>query len=141
MSYLPSRSDASLVDVFRASPELAHPIHQFGETLMRGDSPFGPGERELIAAFVSTLNGCEYCRGSHARAAEHFGIDPDLIDQCVDDIDGSDVADKLKPVLHSAASSTTTRPKSARTTPGSYSMPAGTRRRYATRCWSAASST
>ena len=100
MSYLPSSSDASLIDVFRAWPELARPIHQFGEALMREDSPFKPGERELIAAFVSTLNGCEYCRGSHSCAAEHFGLDRDLVDQCVDDIDSSDVPEKLKPVLH-----------------------------------------
>ena len=100
MSYLPSREDASLIDVFRTWPALARPIHQFGETLMREDSPFEPGERELIAAFVSTLNGCEYCHGAHSRAAAHFGLDPELVDQCVEDIESSDVAEKLKPVLH-----------------------------------------
>ena len=142
MSYLPSREDASLIDVFRAWPALARPIHQFGETLMREDSPFEPGERELIASFVSALNGCEYCRGAHSRAAEHFGLDPKLVDQCVENIDSSDVAEKLKPVLHYCRK-LNDRPgsKSAGKTRRRYSTRAGTRPRSATPHWSAASST
>lgn len=100
MSFLPSQPEASLIDVFGRWPELARPLHQFAETLMRGDSPFTPGERELIAAFVSTLNGCAYCRGSHREAARHFGVDPELVDACVRDIDASGAPEALKPVLH-----------------------------------------
>jgi uncharacterized peroxidase-related enzyme len=39
------------------------------ETLLRGPSPLTPAERELIAAFVSFGNECEFCAGSHAAAA------------------------------------------------------------------------
>jgi len=64
MSYLPSLPDGSLLDAFQAQPELAHSIHEFAHILMRGSSPFTEGERELIAAFVSTLTArtkCRYC--------------------------------------------------------------------------------
>lgn len=39
MSYLRSIPDASLVDVFRAHPELARPLHEFAQQLMRGPRP------------------------------------------------------------------------------------------------------
>ena len=65
MSFLRSMPDASLIDVFRASPEFARPLHEFAERLMRGPSPFTPQERELISAYVSGLNRCEFCRTSH----------------------------------------------------------------------------
>ena len=47
---------------------LADLMHQ----LLRGDSPLSPTERELIAAYVSTLNSCEFCARAHASAAHHL---------------------------------------------------------------------
>jgi uncharacterized peroxidase-related enzyme len=34
-------------------------------TVMRGDSEWSPGERELFGAFTSRLNTCRYCVGIH----------------------------------------------------------------------------
>ena len=42
---------------------------RFVRTTMRGPSDWTPGERELIAAFVSRLNECPYCVGVHTRTA------------------------------------------------------------------------
>jgi uncharacterized peroxidase-related enzyme len=39
------------------------------EVLLRGDSTLSRGERELIAAYVSRGNECEYCAGSHGATA------------------------------------------------------------------------
>jgi uncharacterized peroxidase-related enzyme len=39
------------------------------EVLLRGDSTLSRGERELIAAYVSRGNECEYCAGSHGASA------------------------------------------------------------------------
>jgi putative tryptophan/tyrosine transport system substrate-binding protein len=41
---------------------------------MRGPSPLTPGERELIAAYVSGIDDCQYCYGVHAEPAKAFGI-------------------------------------------------------------------
>ena len=40
--------------------------------LLRGDGPLSATERELIAAYVSTLNSCEFCARAHASAAHHL---------------------------------------------------------------------
>jgi uncharacterized peroxidase-related enzyme len=50
-------------------PETAEPIMHLAEVLLRGDSTLTRGERELIAAYVSRLNECEYCAGSHGASA------------------------------------------------------------------------
>ena len=42
--------------------------------LLRASNSLSQGERELIAAYVSSLNECAYCRDSHgAIAACHLG--------------------------------------------------------------------
>lgn len=51
--------------------------------VMRGPSPWSPGERELLAAFVSRLNRCRYCVGVHAGTATlglHTPVTVDMLD-------------------------------------------------------------
>lgn len=80
MAHLPTLPrDASLLDVFRMFPETNEPLITFHEILLRGPSSFRDAERELIAAYVSGLNGCRYCHGVHAAAAERLGIEPGAI--------------------------------------------------------------
>jgi uncharacterized peroxidase-related enzyme len=50
-------------------PETAEPLMHLAEVLLRGDSTLARGERELIAAYVSQGNECEYCTGSHGASA------------------------------------------------------------------------
>jgi uncharacterized peroxidase-related enzyme len=50
-------------------PETGEVLSQLAEVLLRGDSTLSRGERELIAAYVSRGNDCEYCAGSHGASA------------------------------------------------------------------------
>jgi len=99
MTFLPSLPNASLMQIFQAYPDLSKSIHEFANTLMRGDSPFTAGERELIAAFVSAQNGCEYCRDSHTGVAVKFGFSEQLVEDLYSDIESANVAQTMKPVL------------------------------------------
>lgn len=99
MSFLRSMPEASLMDVFKAYPGLARPIHEFAETLMRGPSPFSEGERELIAAYVSSLNGCHFCRASHMGVATRFGIPERVLNDLLADSDHADISEKFKPII------------------------------------------
>ncbi len=42
---------------------------RLADVLLRGDSTLTRGERELIAAYVSRQNECEYCSASHGATA------------------------------------------------------------------------
>lgn len=61
--------DYGIRSLFMYRPETAHPMRLLAETLLRGPSTLSRGERELIATYVSSLNGCGYCTASHAAAA------------------------------------------------------------------------
>jgi uncharacterized peroxidase-related enzyme len=103
MAYLPSLpKDASLLDVFRMFPETNEPLLAFHEILLRGPSPFTEGERELVAAYVSGLNGCRYCHGVHTVTAERLGIEQGAIASLLDGGDAAAIPDKMWPVLNLA---------------------------------------
>ena len=69
-------TDATLMAVFKRHPDIAHPLLRLHEAIMRAPSPFSTAEREEIAAFVSSLNDCQYCHGVHSNAAVALGADP-----------------------------------------------------------------
>jgi uncharacterized peroxidase-related enzyme len=93
---------ATLLNVFRAYPETSRPLIEFHETLLRGPSPFTEAERELIAAYVSSINHCRYCYGVHAATAELLGTPKDAISSALNDLDVSSIDHKMKPVLRYA---------------------------------------
>lgn len=100
MSYLPSLSSgATLLDVFKKFPDTNRPLIEYHEALLRGPSPFTEAERELIAAYVSGLNRCRYCRGVHTATAERLGVEAGLIAKLVDDADLAAAPEKMRPVL------------------------------------------
>jgi len=97
----PTRSPraSSRIDVFREFPATTAAIGVLHETIMRRESAFSLGERELIAAYVSVLNGCNFCSGVHGAAAEAFGIDPALLGAIAADIETASISARMKPVL------------------------------------------
>lgn len=103
MVHLPSMpKNASLLDVFRMFPETNEPLIAFHEVLLRGPSPFTEGERELVAAYVSGLNGCRYCHGVHTATAERLGIEPGAIASLLNGDDTAAIPDRMRPVLNVA---------------------------------------
>ncbi len=100
MTFLPSLPDtAKLLDVFRAYPETAHPLVDYHEALMRGPSPLSIAERELIAAYVSGLNACDYCYGVHQVTAERFGVDEQTLTSMLANLETAAIDDRMRPLL------------------------------------------
>ena len=91
--------NATLADLRHAYADLLEKLRPYGHRLMRGSSPLTPGERELIAAFVSGVNSCRYCHGAHSRVAHAFGIDEALLAAALDDIELAAIDARLKPLL------------------------------------------
>ena len=81
-------------------PETAKPMNELAEVLLRGPSSLSPGERELIAAYVSSENDCFYCQTIHgAIAAEHLGGNQALVDQVKLNFEAAQISPKLKALL------------------------------------------
>ena len=49
-------------------PETAKPLNELVETLLWDRNSLTPGERELIATYVSGKNDCYYCQNIHGAA-------------------------------------------------------------------------
>jgi uncharacterized peroxidase-related enzyme len=85
-------------------PETARPLMMLAEVLLRGPSTLAPGERELIAAYVSELNECAYCTASHAAfAAAQLPQGVRLVDEVRADLETAPITPKLRSLLRIAA--------------------------------------
>ena len=56
-------------------------------------------ELELLAAYVSGLNECEFCFGSHRTYAEAFGFDYGIFDALFEDVHAAPIDARMKPIL------------------------------------------
>jgi AhpD family alkylhydroperoxidase len=101
MAHIPLREDLPGIRglmVFR--PETAEPLNQLADILLRGSNTLSPGERELIAAFVSSRNDCFFCQSVHgAVAAYHLEGNEQLVRDVKLDPEHAAVPDKLKALL------------------------------------------
>ena len=81
-------------------PETARPLNELVDVLLRGPHTLTPGERELIATYVSARNDCRYCQTIHgAIAAHHLGGDEALVLDVKRDAQRAAISDKLKALL------------------------------------------
>jgi len=104
MPHMPNLPDpAHLSDFFKLFPDNTASLMAYVDGILRGKGELSIGERELIATFVSGLNACAFCHDSHKVYAEAFGIDGDLIDALVADVETAPVSEKLRPLLRYVA--------------------------------------
>lgn len=92
-------SPARLSDLLSRHPAHAGPLLMHVEGVMHAGAPLTAAQCELIAAYVSGLNACAFCHGSHRIYAEALGIEPGLIDALLDDPDTAAIAPKMRPLL------------------------------------------
>jgi len=79
-------------------------MRELAEVLLRGPNSLTSGEREMIAAFVSSRNDCHFCQASHsAAAAHHLGGNYTAVDAVKRDYQTAPVSSKLKALLAIAA--------------------------------------
>ena len=107
MPHLPSLpANASLIDVYKVHPAVAAAALSLNDAVMRQPAPFSPAEREAIAAYVSTINACQYCTGVHTSAATKLGMDAGAVEAICQRPDSPDDP-RLVPVLAYVAKLTT----------------------------------
>lgn len=76
MTYFDSLKGATeITDVFSERPNKYMVALTLAQEILRETSYLPSVDRELIAAYTSYLNGCEYCYGSHKEFAKSLGAD------------------------------------------------------------------
>ncbi len=86
--------------LFDFRPETAKPLCELANVLLHAPGTLSPGERELIATYVSSRNDCFYCQTSHgAIVAHHLGGDEELVRQVKRDFEQAAISEKLKALL------------------------------------------
>lgn len=84
-------------------PETGQHLYELAQVLLRGESPLSEGERELVAAYVSSRNECMFCMSSHAAASRClYGDEKNIVDDVLNDVDHAHISNKLKALLHIA---------------------------------------
>ncbi len=78
-------------------PETGRHLYALVRVLLTGDSGLSKGERELIAAFVSSRNRCTFCTESHASAAR---ILLQSQSEVVDEVLENGTSEKLDPKIN-----------------------------------------
>ena len=79
-------------------------LSNLAHTLLLGPSPLSPGEREMIAAYVSHLNNCEFCHHSHCAAATaHLEDNGETMKAILRGQDQASISEKLNQLLKIAS--------------------------------------
>lgn len=84
--------------------DIGKAISPLAQAAMRGPSPLTAGERELIAAYVSSLNDCAFCHNGHAAIAAELLQDNGTAVACIVDgrIDDQRLSPKMSALLQIA---------------------------------------
>ncbi|NCO21523.1 MAG: peroxidase-related enzyme [Rhodobacterales bacterium] len=100
MSHFPSIPNLELLGLFRKFPQRGIlPLLEYHDAVLRSDSELTIGERELIAAYVSSINDCHYCFSAHRDHARAWGMDAGLFGNVQIDLDHPALPERMRPVL------------------------------------------
>ena len=97
------KQSPGIIGLMQYRPETAKPLNELAEVLLRAAHSLPAGERELIAAYVSGRNECNFCCASHsAFAAAQLDEGHALVDQVRADLDTAPISAKLRALLRIA---------------------------------------
>ena len=86
-------------------PDVYSRLASLAALLLHQQQPSGTlslGDRELIAAYVSSLNRCDYCHLSHGAVAAAHLQNPQLVEAAKRDYEDSEAGPKMKALLRIA---------------------------------------
>jgi AhpD family alkylhydroperoxidase len=76
MPFFPSLpEDAGVRHILTLNPDAGRALIELHSAVLRTDSQLTARDKELLAAYVSGLNACQYCYGVHMETAKAFGVD------------------------------------------------------------------
>ena len=94
-----SKDYQGFMDIVLDNPDRYLPIVQFLDKLVCQKSELSQLERELIGAYVSLLNSCDFCYGVHEAIAKSLNADASILLALHTDIEKAPIDPKLKSVF------------------------------------------
>ncbi|MGH7727251.1 MAG: carboxymuconolactone decarboxylase family protein [Vulcanimicrobiaceae bacterium] len=89
-----------VLKLFSYRPDFfGRPMKNVTHEAMRGPSAWSIGDRELMAAFVSRVNACEYCVGAHTAVATRAYNDGPKVAAALADSDTAPIGEPLRSTL------------------------------------------
>ena len=89
-------------NLFAFRPEVTSHLASFTEGVMRAPAPISGGLRELIAAYTSWTNDCQFCWRSHAAVAAEMLGSEELVRSVLNDLESSPLPEPEKALLRFA---------------------------------------
>ncbi len=80
-------------------PMTSYHLCELSHEVMHKEAPISAALRELIAAYTSSLNDCEFCRNAHAAVAANLYADRDFVSAVLRDPESSALGAKEKALL------------------------------------------
>jgi uncharacterized peroxidase-related enzyme len=80
-------------------PKIADALVRLSHEIMFEEAPISIALRELIAAYTSSLNRCEFCMKAHSAVASHLYKDEALVSNVIRDLESSALPEKDKAIL------------------------------------------
>jgi uncharacterized peroxidase-related enzyme len=89
-------------NLFAFRPEVTSHLASFTEGVMRSPAPISGGLRELIAAYTSWTNDCQFCWRSHAAVAAEMLCSEELVRSVLNDLESSPLPESEKALMRFA---------------------------------------
>lgn len=80
-----------------------NPMKHLTQETMRGPSPWSVGDRELMAAFVSKVNECEFCIKAHSAVAGRAYRDEARVSAVLSNLETAPIEEPLRATLRMLA--------------------------------------
>jgi len=93
------RPGAGVPDIYKPHSKIYLHWLRMGDEVMSREGSISLGDRELIATYVSSLNGCAYCRTAHLPSMKLHGIERAVVDALVADIETAPIEQRWKPLF------------------------------------------
>lgn len=104
MPYINTNNDIpGIRGLMEFRPEIAKALNELAQALLVDDNSLTRSDRELIASFVSSQNGCVFCMATHGAIAAYLpGCNDEVVKSVWEDYTKADLSDKMKSLLHIA---------------------------------------
>jgi uncharacterized peroxidase-related enzyme len=90
---------ARMRDLLMRFPEKGAVLMSLAERFLRGTSELSDAQKEILFAYGSALNACDFCHTSHKYTAAELGVDEAAFEQLLTSIDDAPIEEKMKPLL------------------------------------------